>query len=89
MVLSAGYSACPLPRMAPAGISYRLQSGSKSRIQRIRTPALSMTAGSGVKSPEKKFRNRTIVKIGTELHTVDSRRQNQRIFRHRFLCPAA
>lgn len=53
MVLIAGYKACPLPRSTPAGISYRLQTGSKVRIHKMRMAALSMTASLGVNRPEK------------------------------------
>ncbi len=76
----AGYKAWSLPRSTPAGISYRLQIGSKRRMHKIRREALSMTAGSGVNKPEKKPQSRTIVKIGIELQIVDSKRQSQRIF---------
>ena len=55
----------------------------------IRSAALSITARSGVNSPEKKSRNMTIVKIKTELQTLDSNRQSRRIFLHLSLCPAA
>lgn len=56
IVLTAGYSACPLPRRTPAGISYRLQTGSNSKMHMMRTDALATTAASGVKRPEKKSR---------------------------------
>lgn len=55
----------------------------------IRTAALSTTARSCVNSPEKKSRNKTIVKIKTELQTVESKRQSHRIFLHISFCPAA
>lgn len=58
IVLTVGYSACPLPRRTTAGISYRLQIVSKSRMHRMRTAALSITGASGVKMDEKKSRNR-------------------------------
>lgn len=48
-----------------AGISYKLHIGSNSRMHMIRTATLSTTARSGVNSPEKKSRNKTIVKIKT------------------------
>ena len=89
IVAAAGYSVCPLPRRTPAGISYKLHIGSKRRIHSMRTAALSITAASGVNKPEKKFRNRTIAKIGTELQTVDNPRHSHRIHLHRTLCPAA
>ena len=88
-VPAAGYRACPLPRSTPAGISYKLHIGSNSRMHMIRTAALSTTARSGVNSPEKKSRNKTIVKIKTELQTVESKRQSHRIFLHLSFCPAA
>ena len=88
-VPAAGYRACPLPRSTPAGISYKLHIGSNSRMHMIRTAALSITARSGVNSPEKKSRNMTIVKIKTEPQTVESKRQSHRIFLHLSLCPAA
>ena len=89
IVLTAGYRECPRPRRTPAGISWRLQSGSNGRMHRMRTPALSITACSGVNSPEKKLRNQTMVRIGTELQTVDRTRQSRRTLLHRASCPAA
>lgn len=88
-VPTAGHRACPLPRITPAGISYKLHIGSNSRMYMIRSAALSTTARSGVNSPEKKSRNMTIVKIKTELQTLDSNRQSHRIFLHLSFCPAA
>ena len=51
---------------------HRLQTGSKSRMHRMRTAAYSITAVSVVNRPEKASQNRTIVKIGIELQSVDS-----------------
>ena len=55
----------------------------------MRTAAYSITAVSVVNRPEKASQNRTIVKIGIELQSVDSPRQSQRIRLHRPSCPAA
>ena len=55
----------------------------------MRTAAYLITAVSVVNRPEKASQNRTIVKIGIELQSVDSPRQSQRIRLHRPSCPAA
>ena len=89
IVLTAGQMACPLPRRTPAGISYRLQIGSNSKIHRIRIPAVSITAASVEKKPETVLRNRTMEKIGIELQTADSSRLHQRMVLHRAYCFAA
>lgn len=78
---AAGYSACPPPRSTPAGISYKLHSGSNSRMPRMRTHAAQTTAGSLVNRPDSGTRSSTTAKIGTLLHTVDSSRLCRRICR--------
>ena len=85
----AGARAWPLPRSAPAGISYRLQSGSNSKMHRIRTEALAIIADSEVNNPDNEVRNSTIVKIGMELHTMEHQKQRNRIFLHLPYCSAA
>ena len=84
-VMIAGSKARSVPLNTPAGISYRLHTGSKSRIHMIWIPALSITEGSVENSPEKWLRNITIGTVIMALNIVEKRTHNQSICLHFFL----
>lgn len=89
IVLTAGYSTCPLPRRTPAGISYRLQSGSKEQnAQDAHSGALNH-GGFLRKKGREKVAEQEIVTIGTVLHTAEKPRHSHRMRLHRSRCPAA
>lgn len=67
-VMTAGSAECPAPRSAPAGISYKLQIGSKNRMHMIRVHAFWITSDSVENSPEKPVRNKMIGSMITRLN---------------------
>lgn len=54
IVLTAGYTLYPRPRMQPVGISYKLQMGSSAKMHKIRMAAMSTTPCSPLNSDAKK-----------------------------------
>ena len=89
MVSTDGSVEWPSPRIAPAGISYKQQSGSNASMHMILVHAMVMTSVSVEKHDAQYTRQITSSTMMTILEMSEYKMQSENMFRHRFISPAA
>ena len=89
MVISAGRREYPMPRMTPAGTSYRPHTGPSASTMSIRWQAASITVVSEEKIPENACRQMTSGVLMMLSNSTEPTRQSTRIRLHRCRLPAA
>ena len=89
MVSTDGSVEWPSPRIAPAGISYKQQSGSNASMHMILVHAMVMTSVSVENHDAQYTRKITSGPMMAALEMSENKMQSEKMFRHRFISPAA
>lgn len=89
IVITAGSTACPVPRRIPAGTSYNPQTGSKASINAILRQAAAHTAESEENKPANCVLKTVIGTVIKALNKIEKRVHFIKICTQRFICLAA